>query len=324
MIVVGDIFVDVIVDAPTPPVLGGDVVMTQPVTELPGGSALNVVSHFSRAMKTNGTEVEGKEKALTFLGAAGTDRYGNVIMEHIKKLRNVKFINGNEERNDPTAHCVCLVTHSPRERSFLSYQGCLQSFDPDVSNHELGHLHLSGLNNLVGLNVMRMVSSFERATSTSLIVQFGHDWDRCKPLLPHTTYLFASIQEVLSIASAKTLDEAKQFYVSDGGPQFTIITKGEEGSEIVKRGAGVILSTEGAHLDAASVVDPTGAGDCFAAAFLYAALVERKGLADCLLEASAYGAACCTMIGASSEVNVRDVENLKKAVVIRSHSPSVK
>jgi ribokinase len=55
-----------------------------------------------------------------------------------------------------------------------------------------------------------------------------------------------------------------------------------------------------------AVVDPTGAGDTFAAAFIYASVEEGAALADALPFAQAAGAVACGYAGGVSPLLTRD------------------
>jgi sugar/nucleoside kinase (ribokinase family) len=123
-------------------------------------------------------------------------------------------------------------------------------------------------------------------------------------------YFFPNEIEALSITGKETVSEALE-ELSKQVP-LVVITVGSEGV-IAKKRDGQVLSLKPFPVQ---VVDTTGAGDCFAGAFL-AAYLRGGSLEDSLLQANAAGAMAVTRVGVVPE-ELPDQQQLKQ--FINTHS----
>lgn len=125
------------------------------------------------------------------------------------------------------------------------------------------------------------------------------DYRRLEALLPHGDLLFFN-EAVFKAASgmAPTLENMRQLLLR--GPHTVVVTLGAAGARAV-------AANEAAEQAAfpAELVDATGAGDCFAGAFLAARLQDRS-LAETLRAACAAASLSVTAVGARSALPDQD------------------
>jgi len=124
--------------------------------------------------------------------------------------------------------------------------------------------------------------------------------DEFRSMLEHFDIIFANEEEAKALFEAKTFDEVLQG--ARLWPGIAAMTRSEKGC--------VIAQGDEVHvIDAypvARVVDTTGAGDQFAAGFLYGQ-THGYGLADCGRLASLCAAEVISHIGARPEVSLKDL-----------------
>ena len=236
--------------------------------------------------------------SLTFHGSLNAgDRMGQVLTHHLS-LHGVPFVNHNP-LSLPTGHCV--VVSCPGDRSFYTYRGAVESFDPTVSTPSPCHLHLAGFSNFGSLSVDRMVSLFKEVLSsggtTSLTPQWGETYDSLLPLLPFITYLICSESEAYGISLTSSTSAVSDFFSSPSSPSNTVITTGSGGGYLVTPSSGMHLSFTAPILPSPPV-DLTGAGDAFAAGFISVAVGRGGGVEEAVKEGAAWGGACCLVKGA--------------------------
>ncbi|MBV9330543.1 MAG: adenosine kinase [Alphaproteobacteria bacterium] len=112
--------------------------------------------------------------------------------------------------------------------------------------------------------------------------------------------LFANEEEIKSLFEASRFDDVLQRIEAWGG--IAALTRSEKGCVICGRGEVHVLDAE----PVTRVVDTTGAGDQFAAGFLFG-LVREKPLADCGRLGAIAAAEVISHLGARPEVSLRDL-----------------
>ena len=146
--------------------------------------------------------------------------------------------------------------------TLITELNALEKFNPIVNdsgrNAEivvLGNLHPS-----VQLSVLDQIDE----TKSFVILDTMNFWmdtaiDELKKAISKTDLIVINDEEAEQLTNEKNLDAAANM-IFEMGPKTVIIKKGDQGSEIFN-------STESFYIPAypvTSVVDPTGAGDCFA------------------------------------------------------------
>ena len=146
--------------------------------------------------------------------------------------------------------------------TLITELNALEKFNPIVNDSSrnaeivvLGNLHPS-----VQLNVLDQIEEIK----SFVILDTMNFWmdtamDELKKAISKTDLIVINDEEAEQLTNEKNLDSAAN-KIFEMGPKTVIIKKGDQGSEIFN-------STESFYIPAypvKSVVDPTGAGDCFA------------------------------------------------------------
>ena len=146
--------------------------------------------------------------------------------------------------------------------TLITELNALEKFNPIVNNSSrnaeivvLGNLHPS-----VQLSVLDQVDD----TKSFVILDTMNFWmdtaiEELKKAITKTDLIVINDEEAEQLTNEKNLDAAAN-KIFEMGPKTVIIKKGDQGSEIFN-------STESFYIPAypvKSVIDPTGAGDCFA------------------------------------------------------------
>ncbi|HVX66257.1 MAG TPA: carbohydrate kinase family protein [Bryobacteraceae bacterium] len=215
---------------------------------------------------------------VRLLSATGTDAFGDQLLERLGGAGvDVARI---ERMPGPSAASVALV-NSAGERLLLHRAGvstsafaALLDFSGALSTG-MSHFHLA---NIFALPLLRQHAgpTVHRARAAGFTTSLDTGWDSrgrwiedLGPCLPYTDILFVNEDEALRLASADEPAGAAARLRALGATA-VVVKLGARGCEIYSaRGV--------AHIPAFDVpaVDTTGAGDCFAGAFLAA---RHRGL----------------------------------------------
>lgn len=210
--------------------------------------------------------------------------------------------------DQPTPTTTVLV-HRGGDRKFLHRPGASRSMAAsDVTfNGTPGftHFHLA---NPFALPVLRGDTGdvMRRAKEAGLTTSVDTGWDSkgrwlmdLGPALPYTDLLFANDAETRLLGGSDDLQTAVSTLHAKGVRDIVVKT-GAKGCSIFT--PDVVLDIPGYKVEA---VDTTGAGDCFAGAFL-AGIARGLALQDCATLANAVGAMNVEQIGATTGVRSWD------------------
>lgn len=288
ILVVGDVMDDVIVKPEGPLVRGSDRRAT--IRHLPGGAGANQatwLAHF-------GVKVGLLAKV------------GHGDLEHYTTLLQRRGIRPwlTADRHLPTGSLVAIVD-ADGERSFFSDRGANMLLDPDDLRSDLldevGLLHISGyalfaprsratVQELIREAQERAISWTVDPASTGFLSEVGPadflNWTS------GAAFCFANEDEAALLAGSP--DPAMQGVVLARHYAHVVIKRGGRGAELYGR-EGACLATLPAP--PVEVLDTTGAGDAFLAAFL-AAHLEQRPLEACLAQGITAGAEATTFFGA--------------------------
>lgn len=232
------------------------------------------------------------------------DEYGQILLQHAAKHN---FVLHNCCANDSrlsatrevgtTPHCVVIV--SDTDRSFMTHRGCAEKFtasdldlDTLVNTDGPVHLHVAGFFCTPGFgneSLMKTIISLRAArerqwpnhpTVVSVVTQFDvtQTWDGgLETIVPLLSCLIMNELEATKIVERATRGQPNEgkadptrewisFFSLLNPEAIFVVTKGADGA-IAFRNDKVIGSVGPAV--AVQVVDPTGAGDAFAAGFLH-------------------------------------------------------
>lgn len=238
-----------------------------------------------------------------FCGLVGDDENGRLVaaclahagvgLELLRMTREAK-----------TGVTVNLVRASTRTQ--VTYPGTLSIVDEtDTIIRKLGaysHLHISGAYGTPRF-LPRVAQALGAARSAGLATSLDTQWD------PAEGWLFAD--EWLPLLSCLFVNEAEAASLTGTGP-------GEEASAwamlsertpcpVIKLGPrGAYAEGRAFPAHEVEVVDPTGAGDSFAAAFIYARVEEGAAIGEAVSFAQAAGALACGYAGGASARLTRD------------------
>jgi len=283
---VGDAFVDLFCYLQQDwPEAGGDARLKDAVRQLAGGSAVNTATHMLALLD----EEPSPPQLILHTSWNAEDPYGRILKDHMErhKLESVNYNKGT----DSTGHCVVMVAHG--DRSFITHTGCIGKFlAQDLDLNRLAatthpHIHIAGYYNIPGFwngqlhHVLDQIRKERPSTTVSLVPQ--HDatgeWDGkiLQLVYSHLDFLIMNDLEANYITkqpqNAETAQENWAVFFNNFQKEnepvrrntWIIVTRGEQGAVAIRDGK--IQAIQPAVQ--VSVIDPTGSGDCFSAAFLY-------------------------------------------------------
>lgn len=231
----------------------------------------------------------------SFCGLLGDDENGR-LMERMLRDAGVELELLRFTRERSTGVTVNLVYGATRTQ--VTYPGTLTTVDEtDAVLAALGnfsHVHLSGVYPLARfLPRIRVVlaAARESGLSTSVTTQWDQrqTWDHLDEWLPHLTWLFVNEEEALSITKKADVESAWRDLASRTA--CPLVTMGA---------AGVYAGGRLTPSFPVDVRDTTGAGDTFAAGFLYAVKEKAMSFETAVRFGCAAAALCCTFTGGVS------------------------
>ena len=209
-----------------------------------------------------------------FFGKVKDDQLGQVFIHDIKTL-GVAFPAAVSTEGGPTGRCLVLVTPDA-QRSMSTFLGAAQNLTPDDIDEEI--VKASAITYMEGylwdqpsakeafLKAAKIARDAGRIVALTLSDSFCVD--RFRPefqrlVKDEVDLLFANEAEILSLYEVDSFDKALEHVKKDC--KFAALTRSELGAVIVANGDVHKVAAD----KVAKVVDTTGAGDLFAAGFLY-------------------------------------------------------
>ena len=245
-----------------------------PGIEVSGGSAANTIA---------GVAALGGR--ASFIGRVRNDELGDVFAHDIR-AQGVSFKSAQATDGPLTARCLVLVTPDA-QRTMNTYLGaCIHLSASDVDTDAVaasravyleGYLWDAPEGPAIFARAAEAAAKAGREVSMTLSDPFcvdRHRDDFLAFIRAHVDILFANEVEIASLYQVENFDEAAR-RVSDD-VKIAALTRSEKGSVIVAGSGRTVVSAHSAR-----VVDTTGAGDLYAAGFLYGyatgASLERAG-----------------------------------------------
>jgi len=245
-----------------------------PAVEASGGSAANTVAGMA-----------GLGGRAAFIGKVADDQLGDVFTHDIRAV-GVTYDTPRLSDGLTTARCLIFVTPDA-QRTMQTYLGAASQLGPEDLN--MAYIASSNVVYLEGYlwdlprakKAMRDAALTAKAAGVKVSLTLSDAFcvarfrDEFLELVEHhVDILFANESEILSLYQAQNFDDALQHV--RGHTEIAALTRSEKGSVVVNGGeVHVIDAVKGVH-----VVDTTGAGDAYAAGFLYA-YTQGRDLGTC-------------------------------------------
>ncbi|MGE4279284.1 MAG: adenosine kinase [Magnetospirillum sp.] len=247
-----------------------------PGVECSGGSAANtIVGLASLGAKT------------AYVGKVKNDQLGQVFRHDIRSA-GIAFDTASAEDGNSTARCFVLVTPDA-QRTMLTYLGACVELTPDDVDEAViaasavtyleGYLYDPPAAKRAFLAASSAAHNAGRLVSLSLSDPFcvdRHRVDFADLVANHVDILFANEAELCSLYQTDDFDAAIR--ASRGHCKVAAITRGALGSVVVSGDDTIVVGADSVD----QVVDTTGAGDLYAAGFLYG-FTQGRDLATCAL-----------------------------------------
>lgn len=277
---IGNALVDVIANADDA-FLNSENIQKGGMTLIDADRADTLYSRMGEAIESSGGSCANTIAGLASLGGKGAffgkvkeDQLGQVFVHDITTL-GVAFPASVANDGAPTGRCLVLVTPDA-QRSMSTYLGAAQNLTPDDIDEEV--IKASAITYMEGylwdqpsakeafLKAAKIARDAGRIVSLTLSDSFCVDRFRPefqKLVKDEVDLLFANEAEILSLYEVSSFDEALERVRKDC--KFAALTRSELGAVIVADGDVHKVAAE----KISKVVDTTGAGDLFAAGFLY-------------------------------------------------------
>ena len=269
-----------------------------PEREVPGGSAANTVAG-----------IASLGGAPAFIGKVHDDALGQEFTRDIGAA-GVDFFTPPLSQGPMTGRSIVLVTPDAM-RSMFTYLGAnthLSVEDIDENTIKASRItYLEGyiLDYAQGMEIAvkaaEIAHQYNRQVAFSLSDTSclnGKEDEVLNFIKQHVDVLFANDDEICALFKGedfyKCLDLIKPHV------EIAAITRGEKGSVVVNGRVKTFVEAEKVE----NVVDSTGAGDLYAAGFLYG-MVQGRSLGTCAIIGSIVAAEAVTHYGARPEVSLR-------------------
>jgi sugar/nucleoside kinase (ribokinase family) len=269
-----------------------------PAIESSGGSAGNTMAGFA--------SLGGRG---AYIGKVRDDQLGQVF-EHDIRAIGVAFDTPHATEGPPTARCLIMVTPDA-QRTMCTYLGACVNLGPDdvdedrIANSKVtyleGYLFDPPAAKRAFIRAAEVAHAHGRQVSLTLSDVFCVDRHRdafLELVEHHVDILFANEAELMSLYETNDFEEAMRQL--NGHCRTAAVTRSEKGS--------VVLEGDETHFVSIArygdVVDTTGAGDLYAAGFLFG-VTHGLGAA----RSGELGALCAaeviSHVGARPEVSLR-------------------
>lgn len=277
-----------------------------PGIEISGGSAANTVV---------GVASFGGRAA--FIGKVAEDEFGR-IFRHDIRAAGVSFATPAVNGKAPTSRSLILVTPDG-QRTMNTFLGISTDLDHgEVDPEVIRHSHIVYLEGYLFdrpdakaafRQAVAIASSAGRRVALTLSDSFcvnRHRQEFLDLIRSGIGILFANESEITALYETSSFDEASRRVASD--TRLAVLTRSEKGSVIISEGKTIVIPAE-----AAKVVDTTGAGDLYAAGFLFG-LARGYDLESAGLLGSFAAGEIIGQVGARPEIRLSHLAKMRGLV----------
>lgn len=271
-----------------------------PAREASGGSAANTAAGIA--------SFGGK---AGFIGRVRDDQLGESF-EHDIRAIGVKFETPHAMAGLPTARCFVFVTPDA-ERTMMTFLGASTEIAPaDISEDALGGakiLYIEGYlwDQPAAKAAVLKAAGLAHAAGAKVAFSLSDSFcverhrDEFQSLLrDQADIVFANEAEIMALYETQSFEEAANYVAQDVG--VAVLTRGASGSLAINgENRAAVLAEE-----ADGVIDTTGAGDLYAAGFLYGWATGRD-LETCARLGGIAAAEVISHLGARPETSLADL-----------------
>lgn len=268
-----------------------------PGREVSGGSAANTLAGLA--------SMGGKG---AFIGKVRNDQLGG-IFRHDIRATGVAFETPPATDGAPTARCLIFVTPDA-QRTMGTYLGACVDLGPeDIDEAMIAGAKVTYLEGYLWdpprakeafVKASKVAHDAGRKVALSLSDPFCVERHReeFRDLVDgHVDLLFANESEICSLYQVETFDEALQ--AVRGSCEMAALTRSDKGAVILEDGTAHVVDAEPVD----RLVDTTGAGDLYAAGFLFG-YTQGKPAFDCGRMGAIAAAEVISHFGARPEVSL--------------------
>jgi len=271
-----------------------------PAVERSGGSVANTIAGLASFGAKCG-----------FIGRVAADQFGGIFRHDIRS-QGVAYDTAPATDGAPTARCLILVTPDG-ERTMNTFLGA--SVDLSATDIDQGMIENSKIIYLEGYlfdrhqakEAFRDAARRARRVGVKVALSLSdafcvdrHRDDFRKLVREGADIVFANEKEITSLYQVNSFEQAANAAIQDC--EMAVLTRSEEGSVIVASGETIEIPADAVS----EVVDVTGAGDLYAAGFLYG-LTRGLPLETCGRLGSLAAAEVIGHIGARPENPLREL-----------------
>jgi len=271
-----------------------------PAIERSGGSAANTIAGLASLGARCG-----------FIGRVAADQFGGIFRHDIRS-QGVAYDTAPATDGAPTARCLILVTPDG-ERTMNTFLGAsvdLSATDIDqamIENSKIIYLEGYLFDRHQAKEAFRDAARRARRVGVKVALSLSdafcvdrHRDDFRKLVREGADIVFANEKEITSLYQVNSFEQAANTALQDC--EMAVLTRSEEGSVIVASGETIEIPADAVP----EVVDVTGAGDLYAAGFLYG-LTRGLPLETCGRLGSLAAAEVIGHIGARPENPLREL-----------------
>ncbi len=274
--------------------LGGEEEMANSFLEAPGGSAANTIAGLGRLGARTG-----------FIGTVGKDKEGEFILKEMKKEK--VDTSGINRAKGQTGTVIGFVDKKG-ERALYAYPGVNDDLQINKKQSKLAmaakFIHLSSF---VGNGPLLAQKKLLKEAEGPLLsfapgMLYAKKFSKIKPIIKKSSVLFLNKEECELITGANYHKGAKELF--EMGAKTVAVTLGKKGCFVADENG-----TRAVRGYRTKAVDTTGAGDAFAAGFLYGQLMG-KNIETCAKAGNWAASRCIAKTGAREGLSYRS--ELKK------------